>query len=96
MTTNCPSPFNMEYLVLWLKPIQVRTTLMLTPRHVNQRSRICMHSHRYNPKKYSPKVSFFSDTEEETNTPKEYAMFIPRLSMFTPRENPRELFVLME
>jgi len=68
------------------KPVQVRTTSLLTPRHVTQRSRIRMHSRRYNPKKDSPKVSFFSDSEEAPSTPKADAMFIPR-------ENPRALFI---
>jgi hypothetical protein len=52
-----------------------------------------MHSHRSNPKKDRPKVSFFNDNEEAPSTPKAHAMLIQRENMFTPRENPREIFI---
>ena len=65
----------------------------MTPRYVTQRSRIHIHSHRYNPKKASPNVSFFSDSEEAPNTPKVNSMFTLRENMFNPRKNPRELFI---
>ncbi|CAM6098075.1 unnamed protein product [Calypogeia fissa] len=68
------------------KPTQVRTTSLLTPRHITQRSKIRMHARRYNPKKDTPKVSFFSDGEETPTTPKADVLFVPR-------ENPRALFI---
>ncbi|BBN00670.1 nuclear pore complex protein Nup98-Nup96 [Marchantia polymorpha subsp. ruderalis] len=68
------------------KPTQVRTTSLLTPRHITQRSKIRMHARRYHPKKDSPKVSFFSDGEETPSTPKADVLFVPR-------ENPRALFI---
>eukprot|EP01018_Ginkgo_biloba_P034071 Gb_06450 [translate_table: standard] len=67
------------------KPIQVRTTSLLTPRHVTQRSRTRMQARRYNSKNDSPKISFFSDTQEAPTSPKE--------SLFIPRDNPRDIFV---
>eukprot|EP00249_Psilotum_nudum_P023544 c28918_g1_i2 orf=482-3577(-) len=68
------------------KPTQIRTTSLLTPRHITQRSKIRMQARRYHPKKDSPKVSFFSDSEETSNIPKADALFVPR-------ENPRALFI---
>ncbi|XP_042755750.2 cysteine protease XCP2-like [Lactuca sativa] len=41
---------------------------------------------KYHPKNDGPKVSFFSDDEETTSTPKADALFIPR-------ENPRALVI---
>jgi hypothetical protein len=38
------------------KPTQVRTTSLLTPRHITQQSKVRMHARRYHPKKDSPKV----------------------------------------
>ncbi|KAL3697517.1 hypothetical protein R1sor_011593 [Riccia sorocarpa] len=68
------------------KPTQVRSTSLLTPRHITQRSKIRMHARRYHPRKDSPKVSFFSDGEETPSTPKADVLFVPR-------ENPRALFI---
>ncbi|CAK9866010.1 unnamed protein product [Sphagnum jensenii] len=68
------------------KPTQVRTTSLLTPRHITQQSKVRMHARRYHPKKDSPKVSFFSDGDEVPTTPKADVMFVPR-------ENPRALFI---
>ena len=58
----------------------------MTPRHVTKKSWIRIHSLRYNPKKDSPKVSFFIDNEEAPSPPKADGMFIPR-------ENPMALFI---
>lgn len=68
------------------RPTQVRSTSLLTPRHITQRSRVRMQARRYHPNKDSPKVSFFSDGEEGSSTPKADALFVPR-------ENPRALFI---
>ncbi|KAH7293405.1 hypothetical protein KP509_28G024900 [Ceratopteris richardii] len=67
------------------KPIQVRSTSLLTPRHLTQRSRLRMQARRHHPNKEIPKVSFFSDGEEGSS-PKADALFVPR-------ENPRALFI---
>lgn len=67
------------------RPTQIRSTSLLTPRHITQRSRVRMQARRYHPNKDSPKVSFFSDGEE-TSSPKADALFVPR-------ENPRALFI---
>lgn len=42
------------------KPTQVRTTSLLTPRHITQQSKVRMHARRYHPKKDSPKVRLHS------------------------------------
>lgn len=65
---------------------QVRSTSLLTPRHITQRSRVRMQARRYHPNKDVPKVSFFSDGEETHNASKADALFVPR-------ENPRALFI---
>ncbi|KAI5075360.1 hypothetical protein GOP47_0009436 [Adiantum capillus-veneris] len=67
------------------RPAQVRSTSLLTPRHIT-RSRFRMQARRYHPNKDSPKLSFFSDGEEGSSTPKADALFVPR-------ENPRALFI---
>ncbi|KAH7302584.1 hypothetical protein KP509_23G078300 [Ceratopteris richardii] len=67
------------------KPVQLRSTSLLTPRHITQRSRVRMQARRYIPSKDSQKVSFFSGVEEDSG-PKADALFVPR-------ENPRALFI---
>jgi len=68
------------------KPVQLRNSFLLTPRHVPQRSKNCMRSRRYSSKSDSPKVSFFNGCEEALCNPNANALFIPR-------ENPRALFI---
>eukprot|EP00897_Mesotaenium_endlicherianum_P008841 jgi/Mesen1/7986/ME000425S07193 len=68
------------------RPVQARTATLLTPRHITPRSKVRMHARRYNPKKDSPKVSFFSDADDVPGTLKADVMFVPR-------ENPRALFI---
>ncbi|MQL98026.1 hypothetical protein Taro_030714 [Colocasia esculenta] len=67
------------------KPVSVRISSLLTPRHITQR-RIKLHPRKYHPKTDGPLVPFFSEDEEGTSTPKADALFIPR-------ENPRALIV---
>nr|XP_010914821.1 nuclear pore complex protein NUP98A isoform X1 [Elaeis guineensis] len=67
------------------KPIPVRTSSLLVPRHLSQR-RIKLPARKYHPKTDGPRVPFFSDDEEAPSTPKADALFIPR-------ENPRTLII---
>lgn len=67
------------------KPAPMRISSVLTSRHLSQR-RIRLPARKYHPKNDGPKVSFFSDEEETTSTPKADALFIPR-------ENPRALVI---
>ncbi|KAK1326439.1 hypothetical protein QJS10_CPA01g00129 [Acorus calamus] len=67
------------------KPVPVRISPLTTARHVSQR-RIKLPVRKYHPKTDGPKVPFFSDEEEAPAVPKADALF-------TPRENPRALFI---
>ncbi|XP_073052088.1 nuclear pore complex protein NUP98A-like isoform X3 [Primulina eburnea] len=68
------------------KPVPVRISSLLTPRHLSQR-RVRLPMRKYHPKIDGPKVPFFNDGDEETpSTPKADALFIPR-------ENPRALVI---
>ncbi|KAI3691934.1 hypothetical protein L6452_31737 [Arctium lappa] len=67
------------------KPAPIRISSVLTSRHLSQR-RIRLPARKYHPKNDGPKVSFFSDEEDTTSTPKADALFIPR-------ENPRALVI---
>nr|GEV59711.1 nuclear pore complex protein NUP98A-like [Tanacetum cinerariifolium] len=63
----------------------MRISSVLTSRHLSQ-SRIRLPARKYHPENRSSMVSFFSDEEETTRTPKAYALFIPM-------ENPRALVI---
>ncbi|THU62626.1 hypothetical protein C4D60_Mb01t07080 [Musa balbisiana] len=67
------------------KPIPVRTSPLVVPRHRSQRS-IRLPPRKYFPKTDGPRVPFFSDDEDTLSTPKADALFIPR-------ENPRSLII---
>ncbi|KZV45350.1 hypothetical protein F511_04088 [Dorcoceras hygrometricum] len=68
------------------KPVPMRISSLLTPRHLSQR-RVRLPVRKYHPKIDGPKVPFFNDGDEETpSTPKADALFIPR-------ENPRALVI---
>ncbi|KAJ6816761.1 nuclear pore complex protein NUP98A isoform X1 [Iris pallida] len=67
------------------KPIPVRISSLVTPRHLSQR-RIRLPARNYHPKVDGQRVPFFSDEESSTATPKADALFIPR-------ENPRALII---
>ncbi|XP_010529663.1 PREDICTED: nuclear pore complex protein NUP98A isoform X2 [Tarenaya hassleriana] len=67
------------------KPAPVRISSLLTSRHLLQR-RVRLPARKYRPGDDGPKVPFFSDDEETSNTPKADALFIPR-------ENPRALVI---
>ncbi|KAI3828731.1 hypothetical protein L1987_02840 [Smallanthus sonchifolius] len=83
---NAPSiQYGISSLPVVDKPAPVRISSVLTSRHLSQR-RIRLPARKYHPKNDGPKVSFFSDEEETTSTPKADALFIPR-------ENPRALVI---
>ncbi|KAJ6832527.1 nuclear pore complex protein NUP98A isoform X2 [Iris pallida] len=67
------------------KPIPVRISSLVTPRHMSQR-RIRLPARKYHPKVDGQRVPFFSDEESSTATPKADALFMPR-------ENPRALII---
>ncbi|CAA7047457.1 unnamed protein product [Microthlaspi erraticum] len=67
------------------KSAPVRVSPLLTSRHLLQRRVKQLPARKYRPGDDSPKVPFFSD-EENSNTPKADAFFVPR-------ENPRALFI---
>ncbi|XP_064956844.1 nuclear pore complex protein NUP98A-like isoform X2 [Musa acuminata AAA Group] len=67
------------------KPLPVRTSPLVVPRHRSQRS-IRLPPRKYSPKTDGPRVPFFSDDEDTLSTPKADALFIPR-------ENPRSLII---
>lgn len=78
--------YGISSIPIFEKPTQVRTTSILTPRHITQRSRIRMPPRGYHPKKDVPRVSFFHEVEDTPSTSKGDALFVPR-------ENPRALFI---
>ncbi|KAK9059382.1 hypothetical protein SSX86_022002 [Deinandra increscens subsp. villosa] len=83
---NAPSiQYGISSLPVVDKPAPMRISSVLTSRHLSQR-RIRLPARKYHPKNEGPKVSFFSDEEETTSTPKADALFIPR-------ENPRALVI---
>ncbi|KAI3689966.1 hypothetical protein L2E82_47938 [Cichorium intybus] len=83
---NAPSiQYGISSLPVVDKPAPIRISSVLTSRHLSQR-RIRLPARKYHPKNDGPKVSFFSDEEETTSTPKADALFIPR-------ENPRALVI---
>ncbi|XP_071730627.1 nuclear pore complex protein NUP98A isoform X2 [Rutidosis leptorrhynchoides] len=83
---NAPSiQYGISSLPVVDKPAPMRISSVLTSRHLSQR-RIRLPARKYNPKNDGPKVSFFSDEEDTTSTPKADALFIPR-------ENPRALVI---
>ncbi|KAK1419197.1 hypothetical protein QVD17_28359 [Tagetes erecta] len=83
---NAPSiQYGISSLPVVDKPAAMRIPSVLTSRHLSQR-RIRLPARKYHPKNDSLKVSFFSDEEENTSTPKADALFIPR-------ENPRALVI---
>ncbi|XP_076936769.1 nuclear pore complex protein NUP98A-like [Bidens hawaiensis] len=83
---NAPSiQYGISSLPVVDKPAPMRISSVLTSRHLSQR-RIRLPARKYHPKNDSPKVSFFSDEEETTSTPKADALFVPR-------ENPRALVI---
>ncbi|GAB4847339.1 hypothetical protein Ancab_026396 [Ancistrocladus abbreviatus] len=67
------------------KPAPVRISSLLTSRHLSQR-RIKLPARKYHPKNDGVKVPFFTCDDEEPNTPKADALFVPR-------ENPRALVI---
>ncbi|XP_024004723.1 nuclear pore complex protein NUP98B [Eutrema salsugineum] len=67
------------------KPAPARVSPLLTSRHLLQR-RVKLPARKYRPGDDGPKVPFFSIEQENSNTPKADAFFIPR-------ENPRALFL---
>ncbi|XP_023742377.1 nuclear pore complex protein NUP98A [Lactuca sativa] len=83
---NAPSiQYGISSLPVVDKPAPIRISSVLTSRHLSQR-RVRLPARKYHPKNDGPKVSFFSDDEETTSTPKADALFIPR-------ENPRALVI---
>ncbi|KAL8196324.1 hypothetical protein R6Q57_025324 [Mikania cordata] len=83
---NAPSiQYGISSLPVVDKPAPMRILSVLTSRHLSQR-RMRLPARKYHPKNEGPKVSFFSDEEETTSTPKADALFIPR-------ENPRALVI---
>ncbi|CAH2047407.1 unnamed protein product [Thlaspi arvense] len=67
------------------KPAPARVSPLLTSRHLLQRH-VRLPARKYRPGDDGPKVPFFGDEQENSNTPKADAFFIPR-------ENPRALFI---
>ncbi|KAF8048270.1 hypothetical protein N665_2583s0005 [Sinapis alba] len=82
---NSPSiQYGISSLPVVDRAAPARVSPLLTSRHLLQR-RVMLPARKYRPGDDSPKVPFFSD-EENFNTPKADASF-------TPRENPRSLFI---
>ncbi|CAH8300786.1 unnamed protein product [Eruca vesicaria subsp. sativa] len=82
---NSPSiQYGISSLPVVDRPAPARVSPLLTSRHLLQR-RVMLPPRKYRPGDDSPKIPFFSD-EENSNTPKADASF-------TPRENPRALFI---
>ncbi|XP_073042984.1 nuclear pore complex protein NUP98A-like isoform X4 [Primulina eburnea] len=85
-TGTSPSiQYGISSLPIVEKPVPVRMSLLLTPRHLSQR-RVRLPVRKYDPKIDGPKVPFFHDGDETPSTPKADALFIPR-------ENPRALVI---
>nr|XP_043628529.1 nuclear pore complex protein NUP98A [Erigeron canadensis]XP_043628537.1 nuclear pore complex protein NUP98A [Erigeron canadensis]XP_043628546.1 nuclear pore complex protein NUP98A [Erigeron canadensis] len=83
---NAPSiQYGISSLPVVDKPAPLRLSSVLTSRHLSQR-RVRLPARKYLPKTDGPKVSFFSDEEDTTSTPKADALFVPR-------ENPRALVI---
>ncbi|XP_071741717.1 nuclear pore complex protein NUP98A-like [Rutidosis leptorrhynchoides] len=83
---NAPSiQYGISSLPVVDKPAPMRISSVLTSRHLSQR-RVRLPARKYNPENDGPKVSFFSDEEDTTSTPKADALFFPR-------ENPRSLVI---
>lgn len=82
---NSPSiQYGISSLPVVDRPAPARVSPLMTSRHLLQR-RVMLPARKYRPGDDSPKVPFFMD-EENFNTPKADASF-------TPRENPRALFI---
>eukprot|EP00850_Spirogloea_muscicola_P003561 SM000014S00349 [mRNA] locus=s14:832041:845743:- [translate_table: standard] len=87
LTSRSPTQYGISSLPVTDKVATMRTSSLLTPRHVTTRSNVRVHARRQQSKSNLPKVSFFSEGEDmSAGAPKADVAFVPR-------EKPRALFI---